>query len=103
MDEVKFCLKSLAAAILVVFLLQIHVGGQTLEQHAHGWIETSPVAHYLEKVAEGATLAIRNTGKSVSQMTAHAFGGSDTQRASRMNLDFQRSPAVVKKQKAFDN
>jgi hypothetical protein len=99
MDEVKFCLKSLFAAVLVVLLLQIHVGGETLETHAHNWIQTSTVSHYLEKVAGGATLVIRNTGKSVSQFAGQAFGGGETQKASRLNFEFQRSPTVIKRQR----
>ena len=100
MAEVKFCLKAFLAAICIVLAMQIHVGNSTIEHHTQNWLETSPLAGYLEKVAEGAALAIRNATKSVTQVTSQAFGTSETQRASRMSLDFpQRSPSAIKNQK----
>ena len=98
MAEVKFCLKSLVAAILVVLCLQIHMGNQTAEQHLQTWLETSPMARELQKVAEGGALAIRNATKSVSQLANKAMGSSEAQKASRLNMEFQRSPLALKKQ-----
>ncbi len=100
MAEVKFCLKSLVAAIAIVLAMQVHLGSLTIEQHTQNWLVTSPVAGYLEKVASGAVLTIRNAAKSVSQLTSQAFGNPETQRASRLNLEFQRSPSSIKNQKS---
>lgn len=99
MAEVKFCLKTLVAAILIVLCLQVKVGNQTAEQHIQTWIETSPLVAHVEKVAAGGALAVRNATKSVSQMANKAMGSTDAQKASRLNLDFQRSPLALKKQK----
>ena len=111
MAELKFCLKAFVSSVLIVLALQIHVGGRSLELHAHDWLEQSQVAQYLEKVAIGATLAIKNSVKYVTQMSNQAFGSPEAQkeahietsRASRLNLEFQRSPAATKNQKNKDN
>ena len=102
MVEIKFCLKALMASILIVLCLQIHVGGRSAEQHMQSWLETSPVAGQLQKVADGGALAVRNATKSVAQLASRAVGNSDSQKASRLNLEFQRSPMALKKQSQKD-
>ncbi len=101
MAEVKFCLKAFLASVLIVLAMQIHVGQLTVERHTQNWLETSPIAGYLEKVASGAVLAIRNATKSITQMTSQALGTPETQRASRLGVEFpQRSSAALKNQKS---
>jgi len=100
MAELKFCLKALVASLVIVLAMQVHVGNTTIERHTQNWLETSPLAGYLEKVASGAALAIRNASKAVTQLTSQALGTGDAQKASRLNLEFQRSPSAVKPSKS---
>ena len=53
MEDVKFVLKSLAVTIVVVFLLQIRVGNNTIEAGTHDWIQNSAVTELMRGVADG--------------------------------------------------
>ena len=97
MAEFKYALKTLIAAILVVLCLQIKVGGLTMEDHAENWLRTSSLPRYLQKVADGATLALHNAGKAVAGFTNKALGSSEGQRASRLGLHIERSAAALGK------
>jgi|GEM_PF-2293550 len=96
MAEFKFALKTFGFALAVVLALQIRFSGATLEEHSLSWIRTSPVPKYLQKVADGGALAVRNATKAVTDYTSRAINGSEGQRASRLNLGIERSPAAAK-------
>jgi hypothetical protein len=85
MDEIKFCVKSLIIAVALVLAMQIQISGRTIEGYADEWLHTSSAPIYLQKVADGGALALRNAKKAVLDFSGHAFGKTDSniQRASR--------------------
>jgi hypothetical protein len=92
MDEIKFVIKNLIVTVVLLLALQVKVGANTLEYQAITLIETSSVTRYLQNVAQGAVLAIRNAGKATSDFVSRTFQQQETQRASRFNMEFKRSP-----------
>lgn len=101
MDEFMFVMKSLLVTVILLFCLQIKINNVTAETHALEWIEGSSVTRYLQNVAGGAVLGIRNLGRSVSQYMNSTFQGKDhqreTNRASRLSFEFKRSPEALGK------
>lgn len=93
MGEFFFVVKSLLATIVILFIMQIRIGGVTLETSAHNWIQTSPIAKQLEKVAAGGVLAVRNAAKSLTDISAQAVNNTDVQKASRFDFEIKRSPS----------
>lgn len=49
-----FVLKSLIAAVVIIAVLQVKVGSDTLESHAERWVKTSEASLQLRHVASGA-------------------------------------------------
>ena len=83
------------SSFVIVLAMQVKVSNVSIEEHAEGWLRTSSIPQYLQKVADGAALAIRNATHAVANYTTHALGANEGQRASRLNIDLQRSPAAV--------
>ena len=69
MGDFFFVAKCFVATLVLVVLLQIKVGGRTLESHTVSWIHRSGVAHHLQDVAEGAV----KVGKSGTRQVAALF------------------------------
>jgi len=76
MDEVKFVLKGLVVATVLTILLQLRVGGETLEIKSDRWIHSSSVGVFLNQTAEGASLAIRRAALAVKELMGTSFGHS---------------------------
>lgn len=53
MDEFKFVLKTLLATFILVLLMQIRVGGKSMESWTYGILAQSGVAHFVNDVAHG--------------------------------------------------
>ncbi len=53
MEDVKFVFKSFAITIVVIFLLQIRVGSNTIEASTHNWIQNSAITELMRGVADG--------------------------------------------------
>ncbi len=71
MAEIKFCLKALLFAVLIVLFLQIPAGfggfgnqDNSIESHIHTWIRTSRTVQSIEQtarqVAAGGAAVVRN-------------------------------------------
>lgn len=54
MDEFKFIFKSFLATLALVALMQIKVGGHTIEGRAYQILAHSQIAGFLNHVAKGA-------------------------------------------------
>lgn len=98
MAEVMFVVKSFLVAIVLTVLMQVKVGGASLEFHVEHWITSSSVGTYLQEVATGAVKAINTTSKAATQFVSEKFGHSQTeptatQKASRFDFEFKRSSA----------
>jgi len=53
MEDVKFVIKTLLVTIVVIFVLQIRVGTNTIEASTHAWIQNSAITEMLRGVADG--------------------------------------------------
>ena len=96
MAELKFGIKVLIVAVLLVMGMQVHVGTSSIEEHAQSWMKNSKITTYLQKVADGATLAIHNASKALIGLANRAMGENPAQQqASRLNLNFQRAPGAI--------
>ena len=59
MGEIFFSLKMGFLTFVIVMLMQIQIGTQTVEQHSLNWIRTSSITGQLQEVADGGIMALR--------------------------------------------
>lgn len=57
MSEFFFVLKTVLFSALLLMLLQLRIGGSTVEQHAESWIYHSRIGNEMQAVARGAVKA----------------------------------------------
>lgn len=101
MPELGFVLKSLVIALVVMIGLQVKVGNTSLEQKAEHWVHTSSIGNYLQNVASGAVLAIRNAAGLTTNFVSETFSNEQqvtTQKAGRLNFEFKRSQKYQEEQ-----
>lgn len=60
MSEIFFVIKTLVVTVLIVAVLQIKIGPQTIEQRSLSWMKNSNAIEALRGVADGAVAAIGN-------------------------------------------
>lgn len=86
MSELFFVLKCLVFTAILVIAMQVRVGGQSLESRAYHWLQKSDVSQYVQSVAAGGAMAIRNLGssvKSAAATTANSFNEGAAEQAHR--------------------
>lgn len=87
MNEFIFVLKSLAATAVIVMMMQVKVGGVSVEERTTIFLEKSQISVYLQSVAAGGALAMTNFAKQVKQSLASTVDsyreGADQQKASK--------------------
>ena len=99
MDEVKFALKLFIVSILIVMGLQVKIGQSTLEDRMETAFQSSWIAQPLQKVTDGAVLAIRNAMQNVSDYANKTVSGPEPQKASRIDFNLHRSQSVMENEK----
>jgi hypothetical protein len=67
MMDIFFFLKTLALTLIVVLLMQIQIGGKTIETRAVGWIQSSMIVSPLQEVAQGGAKLARDLTHKVAQ------------------------------------
>lgn len=75
MDEVKFSLKVLVAAMLLTVLMQIRIGNQRIEARLTEFLKYSPVSEFVQSAAAGGALALRNMAQSVQSGAKSTIDG----------------------------
>lgn len=60
MSELLFVLKSFLLTVTLVVAMQVKVGNSSLEQYSQWWLQKSSVSIYVQSVAAGGALALRN-------------------------------------------
>lgn len=78
MDELKFVLKGFVFAVLATMLLQVSVGGETLETKSDRMLHHSSVGNFLNQTAQGAAILI----KKGTQMAQGLMGQSKKESSS---------------------
>ena len=66
MMDFFFFVKTFALTVLIVLLMQIQVGGKSVESHALGWVQSSAVVSPLNSVAGGGAKLVRDVTRAVS-------------------------------------
>ena len=59
-EELLYSLKCLALTAVLLVLMQLKVGGYSIEARVHHWFQTSKVSLYVQSVAAGGILAGKN-------------------------------------------
>ena len=60
MSELMFVIKSLIITALLTVAMQVRVGSSSLEQQSQWFLQRSPVSIYVQSVAAGGVMALRN-------------------------------------------
>lgn len=60
MSELIYSLKCLFFTVILVAAMQLKVGGRSLESISYEWMRYSKVSIYIQSVAAGGVLAIKN-------------------------------------------
>ncbi|MDZ4662815.1 MAG: hypothetical protein SGJ18_14475 [Pseudomonadota bacterium] len=78
MGEIFFTIKMGFLTFVIVMLMQIQMGTQTIEQHSLNWIRTSSMVDQLQEVADGGIIAMRKMFSFVTKnMNADFFKNFD--------------------------
>ncbi|UXR65644.1 hypothetical protein EZJ49_05180 [Bdellovibrio bacteriovorus] len=75
MEELKFVTKCLAFTSLMVVLMQVKVGGASVESHTFRWLQGSTVSQYIQSAAAGGAMALRNLGRGLGDGVASTVDG----------------------------
>lgn len=65
MSEFMFVVKCFVFTAIVVVMMQLKVGGVTVEAYSFHWLRKSNISLYIQSVAAGGAMAIRNLGGTV--------------------------------------
>lgn len=75
MEELKFVLKCFFFTALLVVMMQVKVGGASIEQHSFRWLQKSTVSQYVQSAAAGGAMALRNLAGSLKDGVASSVDG----------------------------
>jgi hypothetical protein len=65
MSELLFVIKCLIITVLLTVAMQVRMGNSTVEQQSQWFLQKSPTSVYIQTVAAGGALALRNIFTSV--------------------------------------
>ena len=103
MSELAFAIKMAVIAFVVVILMQIRVGDESVENHAHNFIQTSAAVLYLREVAEGGLAAVHDGwSKLTSNIKTRYWSKYDSKNAPgqrQLEMTIDRSEAYLEAQK----
>lgn len=60
MSELIFVLKSFIVTVVLIVAMQVKVGDSSLESYSQWWLQKSSVSIYIQSVAAGGALALKN-------------------------------------------
>lgn len=60
MSEFFYCLKCLLFTVVIVIAMQLKIGSRSIESLSYEWMRYSNVSVYIQSVAAGGALAIKN-------------------------------------------
>jgi hypothetical protein len=81
--------------LAIVLGMQLKIGQRTIEESSIEWLQSSSVPKFLNQVASGGVLMIRNSGKASADFFSSQFGGiSSESKAGRLNFEIKRSSNV---------
>jgi hypothetical protein len=68
MESISFFIKSFLIAFIAVLLMQVEIGGATVEDHILSFVHTSSISQPLKTIADGGVKAIRNGWSVLSRL-----------------------------------
>lgn len=87
MSELIFVLKSLVITAALIVAMQVKVGNHSLEAYSNWWLKKSTVSLYVQSVAAGGALALKDLFFSVKKGVAGTVDsyreGANAQQAGR--------------------
>ena len=75
MGDLFFVIKSLVLTVILVAVMQVRIGGRTLEHQTTAWIQNSSVVDNLRMVAEGAVKVVSEGYDSSSSIAQKQISG----------------------------
>ena len=75
MEEFKFVLKTIFFTMILIVLMQVKVGGASIEAYSFHWLRTSPVSQWVQSAAAGGAMALRNLTSHVKDGVASTVDG----------------------------
>ena len=75
MEELKFVLKTLTFTMILIVLMQVKVGGGTMENHMFRWLQHSTVSQWVQSAAAGGAMALKNLGQHVKTGVSSTVDG----------------------------
>lgn len=98
MSHLGFVLKVFIATVLVVLIMQIKIGEETVENHAHSFLKTSSILEPLNEVAQGGAALFRSTYKNIIK----TFDSLITQKFRSDNSPGKRDIVEVKRSQKYE-
>src|SRR5688572_28231859 len=101
MKEFWLVVCALLMTVLAVFLLQIKIGDQTVEQRSEAWIHNSAFVGALQEVADGAVVLYYRGADKVIGYMSEKFGfpyqGDDPKQPGKrqLNMQIERSKQYI--------
>lgn len=84
MSELLFVIKSFVFTMAIIVLMQVKVGNASIERHSQWFLQKSEASLYVQSVAAGGALALKNlffSVKSGVMDTADSFRQGSRSRA----------------------
>ncbi len=101
MGEIFTVIRTLAITAVIVFCMQVNIGGKSAEAHFVGWLRSSVITQQLNQVAHGAVLGAKRGVEKISQFVSKTIGRNEqNSQASRLSFDLKRSDAYEREQAA---
>lgn len=75
MEEFKFVMKCFVFTVVLVVLMQVRVGGHSIEAYTFHWLRKSAVSQYVQSAAAGGVMALRNLGGTLKGSVNNAIAG----------------------------
>lgn len=102
MSEFFFVVKTVLFSALVLMVLQMKVGGSTLEQHSEAWIYHSRVGGEMQSVARGAVKAGYEGWDWVKVQTQGKFGALNSDDSSSSARETTRERSLRNRSRSND-
>lgn len=86
MAEVKFIIKCFIFTSLLVVLMQVKVGSASIEAYTFHWLRNSTASQYVQSVAAGGAMALRNlvsSAKEAANSTINGYQAGSSEKAIR--------------------
>lgn len=75
MEELKFVVKCFCFTMVLIVLMQVKVGNASIETHSFHWLQRSTVSQYIQSVAAGGAMALRNLGTTIKDGASSTIEG----------------------------